>query len=282
MLDFFQRSRAKAEPIHLYRVEYGIGSGSKMLLTDAEAKVTINGEDYQPVQIRHGEINASGTLDNASVEVNTPRDNPMVELFRAYPPSQVVTMTIYQGDRGDPDAQFLVIWSGRIIDFSIEWEEAKFVCEPVATSIRRPGLRRNYQHGCPHVLYGASCRANKAAATVSTTVTSVTNSIVVLAVNWFGARDPAKFTAGLIEWQDNAGDRVVRSILTVSDDAGTGRTLLLGGLPVDLAAGMTVSVSLGCNHQMNDCQDLHGNIVNFGGCPWIPVKNPIGSYNNFY
>lgn len=282
MLDFFQRSRAKSEPIHLYRVEYGIASASRMFLTDAEGEVVVSGDRYQPVQIRHGEINASGTLDKATVEVTAPRTNPLVELFRAYPPSQVVNISIYQGDRNDPDAEFLAIWIGRIIDFSIETDEAKFVCEPVATSIRRPGLRRNYQYGCPHVLYGPSCRASRSAATVPATVTSLTGSYVVLNAGWFGALTPAKFRSGLIEWTAPNGDKITRAILRVTDDAGTGRSLLLGGLPVGLSAGMAVDVSLGCNHQVDDCKDLHNNILNFGGCPWIPVKNPIGNFNNFY
>lgn len=282
MLDFFQRSRSKSEPIHLYHVEYGIASASQMRLTDAEEDIVVSGDTYQAVQIRHGEINASGTLDKATVDVNAPHTNPLVELFRVYPPSQVVNLTIYQGDRNDADAEFLVIWAGRIIDFSIEVDEAKFTCEPVATSIRRPGLRRNYQYGCPHVLYGPSCRANKLAASVSTTVSSIDGSYVVLAPSWFGALDPAKFRSGLIEWTSPGGDKISRAILRVTDGGGTGRTLLLGGLPVGLKAGSTVSLFLGCNHQMSDCKDLHNNILNYGGCPWIPVKNPIGNYNNFY
>jgi len=282
MLGFFQGSRARSEPVHLYRIEYGIGSGSQMLLSDAEGAMALAGDVFQPVQIRHGEINASGTLDKANVEVNTPRNNPLVELFRAYPPSQVVNLTIYRGEVNDPDAEFVVIWSGRIIDFSMEGNEARFVCEPIATSIRRPGLRRNYQYGCPHVLYGPSCRANKLDATVSTTVSSIDGSFVILPAGWFSPFEAQKFRAGLIEWTAPSGDKIVRSVLRVTDGAGTGRTLLLGGLPVGLVAGQAVAVSLGCNHQMSDCKDLHNNILNFGGCPWIPVKNPIGNYNNFY
>lgn len=282
MLSFFQSSRALSQPIHLYRIEYGIGAGSRMLFTDAETPLLVGGDTYQPVQIRHGEINASGTLDKATVEVNTPYNNPLVELFRIYPPSQVVNLTIYQGDLNDPDAQFLVIWGGRVIDFSLDAMEAKFTCDPVATSIRRPGLRRNYQFSCPHVLYRGSCRASQLAATVTTTVTAISGSILTLPAGWFGALDPAKFRGGPIEWLAAGGDRVTRGILRVTDDGGTGRTLLLGGLPSGLVVGMEVEVALGCNHQMDDCKNLHNNIQNFGGCPWIPTKNPIGNYNNFY
>jgi hypothetical protein len=33
---------------------------------------------------------------------------------------------------------------------------------------------------------------------------------------------------------------------------------------------------------MSDCQDVFNNILNHGGCPWIPLKNPIGNRNQYY
>lgn len=280
MFPFLHASRARSEPVHLYRVVYGIGAGSKMLMTDAEDPLVFGGETYQPVQIKHGEINASGNLDKSTVDLRAPRTNPLVDLFRVYPPSQVVALTIYQGERNDPDAEFRAIWAGRILNFAIEINEATFSCEPIGTSIQRPGLRRNYQVGCPHVLYGPSCRANKAAATISRRVTAINGPWLTLPAGWFGTRDPAVYLAGLAEWTTPAGDRMSRTILRVGGE--TSRDVMLGGLPTDLAVNGYVDLVLGCNHQLHDCRSLHSNIQNYGGCPWIPTKNPVGSYNNFY
>ena len=122
------------------------------------------------------------------------------------------------------------------------------------------------------------CNANKVAATVSGTVASVSSNTLVLNSGWNGAVSVSKWVDGLVEWTNAEGQTEVRRILSV-----TGDTLTLGGLLRDLEAAMVVSVIFGCNHQQTDCGDLHNNIQNFGGCPWIPVKNPIGfGQNQFY
>lgn len=67
----------------------------------------------------------------------------------------------------------------------------------------------------------------------------------------------------------------------------SGDTLSLSGIPRNLAASDSVDVVLGCNHDAfaadgGDCEGLHDNLPNYGGCKWIPTKNPIGTYNNFF
>jgi hypothetical protein len=59
------------------------------------------------------------------------------------------------------------------------------------------------------------------------------------------------------------------------------------GHPQGRGRRRSVSVVLGCNHiayaeDGGDCQPLHDNIVNYGGDRWIPLKNPIGDYNNYF
>lgn len=282
MFWFRQSSRTQSEPIHLYEVAYGIGESSRLHMTDAEEPVEANGVTFQPVQIKHSEINASGSLDKSTVDLKAPRTNPLVELFRVYPPSQVVSLTIYRTERGDldpPAPYFIAVWSGRILNFAIEVNEAKFSCEPIGTSVQRPGLRRNYQVGCPHILYGPSCRADKLAATRSTVAEMISGSTVTLPPDWFAGQAPADYLSGLMEWIDPEGNRISRTILRIPDGD---RSLLLGGLPTGLSEGMAVDVILGCNHQMSHCRNLHDNILNYGGQPWIPTINPVGNYNNFY
>lgn len=280
MLNIFQSSRSRSHPIHLYLVEYGLGESTQLRMTDAETNLIVDLVEWQSVQIRHGEINASGALDKAQVEIGAPITNPLTEVFRLYPPSNVANITIFRGEHDDPEKEFTAIWSGRIIDFSIDATyEAKFICEPIATSVRRPGLRRNYQYGCPHVLYGPHCRANKAAGTVSGQIAAITASVIVLEPGWNAGRPLEKFQGGLAEWLTIELEPIARTILRVASD---GVTVTLSGVPTELKAGKTISLSIGCNHQQSDCRNIHNNILNYGGCPWIPLKNPISNYNSFY
>lgn len=211
-----------------------------------------------------------------------PRNVEVAEEFRVWPPTQVMTLIIRQGHLSDTDSppEFLVCWSGKVLSVGREADECVITGEPISSSLRRPGLRRHYQLGCTHALYlqgEGLCNANEAAATVSATVASKSGTSITLNSGWNGAFAAAKFVEGKVKWTNAEGQIEVRKILSVS-----GNTLSLGGLLRDLDVSDTISVILGCNHQMSDCEFLHNNIHNHGGCPWIPTKNPIGFRNQYY
>lgn len=279
-----EASRQQGEPVTLYQFAYG--DNANFAYTDAEQAIsqptgnpppndTIT---YEPTPIMREGIVASGTLDRSALTIRMPRDVGLADLFLVYPPSQVVSLFIRQGHLSDtPTPQFLVVWSGRVLSVGREGDECVVSCEPISSSLRRPGLRRHYQLGCPHVLYGPQCKADKASHSVTAVVSSLSGSSITLPAGWNGAFTASKFAEGVVEWVNDTGGTERRKILKV-----TGNTLLLGGLLRDLEAGMSVSARLGCNHQMSDCLELFNNIHNYGGCPWVPTENPIGFRNHYY
>lgn len=287
-----EKSRYKGRPTNLFLVRYGSAPNSYYAYTDAEKTIIHNGTEFTPLAITRGKITASGTLDKAAIEVRSTLNIPLAEHFRVYPPAQVVNITILQGHLSDPDAQFLVAFAGRVVSAKRDNNELVLSCEPVSTSLKRVGLRRHYQYSCPHVLYGEMCRASKAAATKSVTVSSASGTTVTLPEGWETDERIPKYLNGMIEWENSAGDTEVRTILRV--DIVGGRNLVVSGTTRDLKAGSPARVILGCNHglwknangvgltQMTDCHFLHNNIKNFGGCFAIPTKNPIGLTNQFY
>jgi len=277
----YESSRDLGKPVDLYYFRYGSDPDAYYAYTDADFPLTVDHGDgpitYDAVPIKRGEISSTGTLDRTTLEVSTARDAELADLFRVYPPAQVVTLIIRQSHLDDPDEEFPVVWTGRIVGSSRKKDSTvSYSCEPVSTSMRRPGLRRHYQYGCPHALYGIQCGANKAAATVTATVESISGTEVTLDAGW-NAIDASKYLGGMIEYENADGETEIRSILRV-----TGDMLTCSGILRDLAPAATISVILGCSRQMGDCKDIHDNIVNYGGQPWIPLKNPIGFYNNYY
>jgi hypothetical protein len=155
--------------------------------------------------------------------------------------------------------------------------------EPISASMKRNGLRRRYQYGCPHVLYGPLCRADKTAATVIGVVASASSQSFVLEAGWEGTKPPAKFIGGYAEWINVKGNREIRTIYAV-----TGNTIKVRGLVRDLAVGANVNMVLGCNHSEDDCANLHieivtgdSNVVNYGGQLWIPLENPVNKNQNY-
>lgn len=274
--ELIEKSRSRGEPIQLYLFRYAVAATAYYGYTDADQQVLYDARTYRPVSIERGAITSSGTLDKASLQVNLAHNSEVAELFRIYPPSEVVTLTIFEGHQNDPDGQFRAVWAGRVLSCARNGSKATLTCEPVSTSMRRAGLRRNYQYGCPHALYGQGCFASKIAATVTRDAGVVGNSSITFGDGW-AAVDPQKYVGGLAEWSTGFEQGEIRTILRVDHN-----TLLLSGPTTKLRPGMDVQLSLGCNRQMGDCETLHNNIQNFGGQPYIPTKNPIGMTNHFY
>lgn len=273
-------SRALGVPYTAYHIKYGDDAAAYYAYTDAAQEISAPGSlagetvTYEPAVISHEDITTSGTLDKQQLVVEVPRTSPLVDLFIIYPPSQVVQLTIRQGHVGSTDS-VPVKWSGRIVAMTLEGSTAKFSCEPILTSMRRNGLRRNYMIGCPYALYSDSCRANKTAATTNVIVQSISGNTIGLSASWF-PHPIIKYVGGMVQWTGPRGTEI-RTILQVSDP-----NLIVGGRLSNLSVGDVISVILGCNHLMDDCRDLHvevgtntSNINNFGGQPWIPLKNPI-------
>lgn len=283
----YEESQDQGGPIQLHLFRYGTEAAERYAYTSHTEEITVDhggsvGEvTYTPVPVRRDAITSNGTLDKSALGLNLDIGTDLAELFRVYPPSSVVTLTIYEGHIDDGDGEFLAVWAGRIIVANREGSELALSGEPVSTQLRRPGLRRHYQYGCPHVLYGPACNADKESATVTATVVGVSGSTVTLDAGWEGYFDPDKFVRGMLEWTPAGGSVQRRTIVRRSGD-----TLSLSGIPADLAASDSVDVVLGCNHKAfaeegGDCLPLHDNILNYGGQKWIPLKNVVNS-NPYY
>lgn len=270
---------AVGQPAELYFFRYGTDPASYYAYTDVTEAITVGAYTYQPLPIKRGKIVASGTLDKSAMSVTAPLSSDVAELFRIYPPDEVVTLVIRAGSITDGttgvEGDWPVIWSGRVIQCSRDNESgpiATFTCEPASTSMRRTGLRRHYQLSCPHVLYAQGdslCNADKVARTISTTVSALTTASVTVPAGALTGYSLLKFLGGTVEWVGPAG-RTVRSIIKIS-----GGSFQLSGPTTGLAVADSVAVSLGCNHQTDDCQLIHNNLLNYGGQPYIPQINPV-------
>ncbi len=287
-----EASSEGGSPIDLFLFRYGQPDSAVLAFTDAEQDIADAPADrpglfvtYKAIAIERDEVQATGTMDRATIDVRTSDDSALADLFRLYPPSHVVTLVLRQGHAGDPDEQFLVAWSGRVTAFNSDENEARFTCEPISTSLKRIGLRRRWQRGCPHWLYGPQCKASKEAATETHVVLAVLGAQLTFAEDWTEDPRKAKFQGGLAEWTLGDGRNEIRTILRSNEDG----TIILGGPATGLEAGDSVALSLGCNHLAGvalqpegDCGPLHDNILNFGGQMWIPFKSPVGLTNNFW
>lgn len=275
--------------VQCYLFRYGTEAGEFYAYTSHTDEIMVDHGGslgiitYSPSPVDRGKIVGNGTLDQSALKITLDIGTDLAELFRVYPPSQVVALTVYEGHIDDPDGEFLAVWAGRVITAGRNLSELEVSGEPIATQMLRPGPRRHWQYGCPLALYsqGAGlCNANKAAATVSGTVSAISGNVVTLNAGWEGAFAAAKFVRGQFEWTPTGQSTERRAIIRVS-----GNDLTLSGVTKDLAVSDSVDIVLACNRKAfapdGDCQALHNNLPNFGGDPFIPLKKATSS-NRFY
>jgi len=269
-------SDALGEPIDLYQFSYGAGSATRLLYCDSDFEITVGAEVYYPGYIDRDAINTSGSLDKSELEVTVAEDSHIAEWFLVYPPSEVVGLVISRCHYDDSTGEATtpqVMWSGRVLACSREGYNAKLRCEPVATSMRRVGLRRHYQYMCPHVLYGTDCRASRVANTTGNTARAVGPRTVKVDGN---VGD--QYRGGMLSWTPVGKPVERRTVLNVSYDDTSNQTLLtVAGNPTTLNPGDSVELAKGCRHTLDDCHGVFDNAVNFGGMPYIPTQNPHGT-----
>lgn len=279
-----EESRYSGQPVDLYLFRYGTQPLSYFAYTNAKEEITLeDGITYVPATISRDRVTSSGSLDKASLKIRAQRDISVRDLYIIYPPSHVTNLTIRQGHLNDPDEEFLVCWSGRVLSVEREDSECIIAGEPISTSMRQPGLRRYYQIGCTHYLYGPDCRADRDARTVVGIVTAVGDFSLTVSPGW---NDVAvgKYVQGEVRWLLANGETQIRTIMRV-----VGNVLTLNGPTLGVAVTDVIDIAAGCNHQTSsiaagtgDCTVIHENGPNFGGCKWIPKSNPIGIKNTFY
>lgn len=250
-------------PVELY--EFGYGStalyytSSGQGYTDASVSPS---QSYTSANIERSAISSTEEKARNSLTLTVPRTFAIAELFRVSPPSDTVNVTLRRVHRGDT-ASVVVAWMGRVLSCQFNGAKATLQCEPISVSLRRSGLRRIYGRACPHVLYGTACGLNKSDFDHATTVSSISG--LTLTVGSIGAYS---YAGGFVEWVNDAGNTERRFI---ESHVGTALTLMQAF--AGIANTDAVTIYPGCDHTLAAC-DAFGNVLNYGGWPWIPNKNP--------
>lgn len=246
------------QPVELYRFTQGI---RKWLYTSADVAFVYASETYEPYPLKRGSFRQTQELAKAGLEISAPRDLPLVADSMASPLLGVVSLTIYRRHRSD--AEVTQWWKGRVEGIRFEGGEATISCVPLGAALRRIGLRRPAQRQCPHDLYGDGCTAAAAAFGASGTLLSWIGASVTSGV--FATQPDGWWVGGKIDFGG-----VLRFVVGHATDTLT----LTAGVP-GLAQNAGFTVYPGCDHAPSTCNTKFGNILNYGGAPWFPVKNPF-------
>lgn len=253
-----EQSVSSGHPLELYRFSMG---DEQWLYTSADHEVAYGEDLYQPVYVKRGGFTRCGDARKSSLDIEVSASNGVALLFRTGWMAQTMIVTAYRHHY--EDNEFVMFWKGRITGCKWSGSVATLTSESVFTLFRRAGLRRVYQLGCPHALYGPACRLNADDWDVAGSASAVSGNVVTVAAA-AGYAD-GYFAGGML--------RANSEYRMISAHAGNQVTL------VDAVAGLTDGTAItlwpGCDRSTATCNNRFGNLDNYGGLPFLPQKNPF-------
>jgi uncharacterized phage protein (TIGR02218 family) len=259
-----ETSRSSGQPFELYEFTYG---PFIYRYNTTASEVVISGFTYVPMQLSRQNITLTSDVRRSQLQINAPADFEVASFFRASIPATPISVTIKKKHRND--AEVITEWIGRIM--TAEWKHSgvTLICESYYTAIQGNANFRYYNYSCPHMLYGSRCKVNRVNYKVVAIVQTIQGNIITSST--FGSYASKYFTGGYLMFHDYAtGFMHTRHIV-----AHSGNTITMSGQIPELAITKEVEVYPGCDHTLNTCKTKFSNLLNFGGFPWIPTKNPF-------
>jgi hypothetical protein len=235
--------------------------------------VAYSGHTYVHSPMIVGEINNTCEIPKDTLELKFPTINPFAAALLAYVPDTLTTVTVRRKHYSDAEA--LVVWKGRVLNYTASLGEVTVQCEPIFSSLQRIGLRTCYQRSCTRVLGEAGCNVVRATYSAQYTVIALDGITVT-----FSANLTENYLGGLLL----AEDGTQRTIVGVGANTVT-LMRAVQSLATSLAAhptGFAVTLYQGCDRSTAMCSSRFNNIGNFRGFPGIQWINPMTSVNGVF
>ena len=255
------------QPVELYffshsATEWRYTSASHEVAPPVSSPMSTAGT-YLPVSIKRNALAQSSEAGRSTLMLDVPRDLDLLAHFRGVPLPGSVSLTVARYQQRDDGYESVILWTGRVLGVSWSADSARLECEPASVSLARNGLRQLYARTCTHVLYDSLCKA---------TATPVVNAVFGFAGNTLalspGSMLPGEFAGGWVETP--AGER--KTMIMANTD--TNITLLTLSL---FTEGEVLHLYRGCDKTMATCEARFNNLLNYGGFPFIPNKNPFNA-----
>lgn len=258
----FETSVESGRPIELYTFTVG---ATITRYTSAEDSINFLSNTYLPKQITRTDPTQVSDDRRATIEVTLPTEDAIAQQYISVPPGQLMSLQIIRLHRGDTD--YLVIWDGNVIACTFKREGAQAVLSAVSSesALSRPIPRFKFSGLCNHMLYDGRCQVLKASFAYTGAVGAVSGNTVEV-VGLEAAKGTGWALGGYVKQPDDSDFRQVRGQ--------SGDTLTIP-LPFNAPPSGTLIVQAGCDHTLATCKAKFSNVVNFGGFPYVPTKNPF-------
>lgn len=257
-----EKSEESAKPLELYYIKLGL---NEYYLTDFYQNYTFEGKTYIPVQIARNEIIIDDTTFDDKIKIKVPLRSTIGKALRNETNEQETNVVIRRAFQGETET--LILWRGVVYSREIESGYLTIVCLPINYKLEKVGNRSVYSRLCSHLIYDqTTCKVNKNSFVTNATLTAISQKTAVVS-----ATLDSKFVGGYIEFA-NGQARMITDV--------NGSTITLLSELYNIPTDRTVKIYLGCDRTQDCCKTRFNNIENYGGFPYIPIKNIFTSSIN--
>jgi len=234
--------------------------------TSADRSLVFNGQTFSRANIERSKIVIGQEARKLTITVTVPKQLPLVDNWRPFPPSDPIALTIFMKEAGA--SEVLVDWTGRVVGCTPKDDTVELSCEPLITRAETDAITEDWQRGCNRILYSqgeGQCNVNPAEHELPAVLDVVDG--VTLKSPAYLALPSGRLAGGFVQWvrPDGLSDR--RNI-----EEHVGDTIVLEYGALDLVPGMTVPTYPGCNQSPEDCE-YYNNLPNYGGALYMPVRD---------
>ncbi len=236
--------------------------------TNAPRDIMIGSNPFYSRQItRTALVNNMSVIDNSDTKITLPRADEVCKKCAGLFTPTIIDLDIYQRHRTDPDLELKRIFAGYMIDISTSGVETDMAFTSLMrTHIDAPVATVMYTAQCNHDWGDRRCAVDPEAYVRTSQV--IGNDLWTLKVADFIGDDMQQFVGGYII-NDRTG--IQRNIVNIDNNS-----IFLDGMFADVEVGDKVRLYPGCDHKIDgDCRLTYNNVINFGGFPFIPRKNPF-------
>ena len=265
--DAQETSRESGSVLELYEFVLGLET---FRFTSFQRDVVWSGLTYIATTISRSKTGASIEDVAGQVTITTTIDNPVAAKFIPNVPGSVGSVRILRAHINDLAEETVLNFEGFIANVTLDGElEAKILCNPNTKIFDRAAPRFTYMGLCNHILYDARCKVDISLFDFTGLVSAVSgNDITVNGASGLGA---GFFVGGFARFPAGSTEDA-RMILGQSGDT---MTLLLPFAETIL--GSDIDLFAGCDHSLATCDTKFAAVLNYGGFPFVPRKNPFNT-----
>jgi uncharacterized phage protein (TIGR02218 family) len=233
---------------------------------------------WEPAAIAHGDVVQTSEVERGRLELAWPLSHAFARRFVGPLGSTPVTLTIFRGHE-QVLGETVAHWKGRVVGAEVEGARIMLQAETLFSTLRRAGVRAKYQRLCRHALYGRGCGLDISGFWQTGTVAALGG--VSVNIPEAAAQPDGWLRGGVLRFGPELGFVIahVGALVTLSRPMPLLASAFMDpDLDPETGDPLPVQVDLapGCDLRASTCAGKFANLLNFGGFPEIPGRNPLG------